>query len=150
MDTIRFLMFYRSFDAILKDIKKMEMSSMKEYGLRSVHMDCLLRIKQSECGMTATELVKASKKDKALISRVIKELTCQEFIAASDTNDEKSYNKRYILTQKSEEVVSDIVSDISQYMAAARTGIPSEDMKTFYEVLASLTHNISLITIDDE
>jgi DNA-binding MarR family transcriptional regulator len=149
MDTIRFLMFYRSFDAILKNIKKMEMSYMKEYGLRSVHMDCLLRIKQSKDGMTATELAKASKKDKALISRVIRELTSQGFISVNGRNDDKSYNKRYVLTEKSEGIVSDIVADISQYMAKARVGIPGDDMQKFYEVLASLTHNISLITIDE-
>ncbi len=145
MDTIRFLMFYRSFDTILKDIKKKETSYLKEYGLRSVHMGCLLQIKQSEKGMTATELSKASKTDKALISRVIKELTLEEFLIAKGASEDKSYNKRYVLTEKSERIVSDIVEDIGHYMAEARAGIPDEDMQTFYEVLASLTHNISLI-----
>lgn len=146
MDTIRFLMFHRSLDSILKDIKRIEMSYMSEYGLRSVHMGCLLRITQSGKGMTVTELAKESQTDKALISRVIKELTNDGFIATSGSG----YNKRYVLTEKGERVASDIIGDIGQYMLQARNGIPEEDMQKFYEVMASLSHNISLIVNDEQ
>lgn len=145
MDTIRFLMFRRSFDRILKDIKKKEMSYMSEYGLRAVHMGCLLRIKQSGKGMTATELARDSQTDKALISRVIKELANDGFV----TTDVGGYKKRYYLTEKSEKIVSDIARDVGQYMEEARRGIPEEDMLKFYEVLANLTTNISLIVKDE-
>jgi DNA-binding MarR family transcriptional regulator len=145
MDTIRFLMFRRSFERILKDIKKKEMSYMSEYGLRAVHMGCLLRIKQSGKGMTATELARDSQTDKALISRVIKELANDGFVTA----DVGGYKKRYYLTEKSEKIVSDIARDVGQYMEEARRGIPEEDMLKFYEVLANLTTNISLIVKDE-
>lgn len=145
MDTIRFLTFCRSFDKILKDIKKKEMSYMSEYGLRAVHMGCLLRIKQSGRGMTVTELAKESQTDKALISRVIKELMTDGFVATHGSG----YNKRYVLTEESEKIVLDIGGDIGVYMEKARNGIPEEDMQKFYEVLATLTHNISLIANDE-
>lgn len=145
MDTIRFLMFRRSFDRILKDIKKKEMSYMSEYGLRAVHMGCLLRIKQSGNGMTVTELAKESQTDKALISRVIKELANDGFVITNGSG----YNKRYFLGDKSEKIVSDIVGDIGEYMAQARKNIPEQDMQKFYEVLATLTQNISLIANDE-
>jgi DNA-binding MarR family transcriptional regulator len=145
MDTIRFLMFHRSLDRILKNIKKIEMSYMKEYGLRAVHLGCLLRIKQSEEGMTVTELAKESQTDKALISRVIKELSNNGFITTCGSG----YNKRYLLTEKSEGIALDIINDVGHYMAQAREGIPEEDMQKFYEVLANLTNNISLISINE-
>ncbi len=150
MDTNRFLVFHQSFDSILKNIKKKEMSYMSEYGLRSVHMGCLLRIKHSERGMTITELSKASNTDKALISRVIKELTLDGFVATKTAGEDKSYRKKYYLTKKSENVVSDIDEDIGSYMAQARAGISDEDMLKFYETLAVLTKNISLIADGDQ
>lgn len=145
MDTLRFLMFRRSFDRILKDIKKKEMSYMSDYGLRSVHFGCLLRINQSADGMTVTELAKESQTDKALISRVIKELTNDGFVTASGSG----YHKRYFLSEKSKKIVSDIMGDIGEYMAQARKDIPEQDMQKFYEVLATLTYNISLIANDE-
>ena len=145
MDTNRFLIFYQSFERVLKDIKKKEMSYMSEYGLRSVHMRCLLRIGQSEKGMTITQLAKASNTDKALISRVIKELTKDGFVTTKTVGEDKSYNKKYHLTEKGENIASDINEDMSHYMAQARVGIPEGDMLKFYETLAILSNNISLI-----
>lgn len=150
MDTNRFLVFHQSFDSILKNIKKKEMSYMSEYGLRSVHMGCLLRIKHSERGMTITELSRESNTDKALISRVIKELTLDGFVTTKTAGEDKSYRKKYYLTEKSENVVSDIDEDIGSYMAQARVGISDADMLKFYETLAVLTKNISLIADDDQ
>ena len=145
MDTNRFLTFHRNFDSILKDIKKKEMLYMSEYGLRSVHVGCLLRIKHSERGMTVTELAKISNTDKALISRVIKELLSDGFVTTKTAGEDNSYRKKYYLTEKSEHIVSDIDEDIGEYMAQARVGISDEDMQKFYETLATLTRNISML-----
>ena len=145
MDTDRFLIFYQSFEKVLKDIKKKEMAYMSEYGLRAVHMRCLMRIKKSDKGMTITQLAKATGTDKALISRVIKELTLDGFVTTKTAGEDKTYNKKYYLTEQSERVVSDINEDIVQYMAAARNGIPEDDMQVFYATLARLTQNISQI-----
>lgn len=150
MDTNRFLVFYQSFDKIVKNIKKVEMSYMREYGLRSVHMGCLLYIKQSERGMTVTELAKACKLDKALISRTLRELTVAGFVYTDANGEDKTYNKKYLLTEKSEKITTDINNDIAAYITAARGDTPEEDIKTFYRVLASFENNISLIAQDEQ
>ena len=148
MDTNRFLIFYHSFNNIVKDIKKIEMSYMSEYGLRAVHMGCLVHIFQSEKGMTVTELAKACKTDKALISRTIKELIEDDFVTTHSSA--KTYNKRYLLTDKSEQIVISINNDIKRYIVAARGDIPEEDISTFYRVLTSFEKNISLIVGDGQ
>ena len=100
--------------------------------------------------MTVTELAKGSNTDKALISRIIRELFDDGFVSADVQGEEKIYNKKYFLTQKSEEIVADINADIGEYMAEARAGISAEDMQKFYETLAALSHNISLIAGDEQ
>ena len=141
MDSNRFLVFYQSINRIVKDIKRLEMKYMSEHGLRSVHMGCLLCIKHSEKGVTVTQLAKATKTDKALISRVVKELLSDGFITTKSAD--KTYNKKYILTEKSEIVTDDVEEIISKHMANARAGIPEEKLNVFYEVLSTLEHNIS-------
>ena len=148
MNTNRFLIFYQSFNSIVKDIKKMEMAYMSEYCLRAVHMGCLIYIGSSEKGMTVTELAKACDKDKALISRTLKELMDDGFVITHSSA--KTYNKRYLLTPKSEEIVYAINNDIERYIVAARGDSPDEDIDTFYRVLANFVKNISLIADDGQ
>lgn len=148
METSRFLVFYQAMSRILKDIKRVEMSYLSEFGLRSAHMGCLLYIKQSEKGMTITQLSKSCKTDKALISRTVKELISSDFIVTNSAD--KTYNKKYVLTQKGEMIVSNIKKDIVEYMARARAGISDKDMLEFYEVLTTLENNISLIASDEQ
>lgn len=150
MEINRFLIFYQSLEKVVKDIKRKEMSYMSEYGLRSVHMRCLLTVKQSEKGMTITQLAKATNTDKALISRIVKELSNDGFLETKNPEEDKSYNKKYHLTPKSEKISSDINEDMVEYLAKAREGIPEEDMQRFYEILAILTQNISVIADSEE
>lgn len=147
MDINRFLIFHHGMNRIVKDIKRLEMTYMKEYGLRSVHMGCLLSINTSENGMSITQLARSSRKDKALISRTVKELLADGFIETRATD--KAYNKKYYLTEKSKMIANDINKDIVEYMARARVGIPEDDLHTFYGVLDALERNISLIDGDE-
>ncbi|MGM9632143.1 MAG: MarR family winged helix-turn-helix transcriptional regulator [Eubacteriales bacterium] len=147
MDTLKFLFFYESFDTIVKCIKKLEMSYMRKYSLRAVHLRCLLRMRESKRGMSVTELSRVCKTDKALISRTLRELTEEGFITSVGGEGEKTYNKKYCLTEKSEDVINDVSSDISRYIQKARKDISEEDVHIFYDVLASFEDNISRIDI---
>lgn len=143
MDSNKFLMFYQSFDTIVKAIKRMEMSYMREYGLRSVHMRCLMKIKASENGMTAAELSRECGTDRALSSRILRELGDGGFVVAKAHGEGRAYRKRFFLTEKSQKITDDISADITRYIIAARGDTPEEDIKTFYRVLFSFEKNIS-------
>ena len=145
MDSNRFLIFYQSLHEIIKNIRKIETSYMKEHGLRSVHMVYLLRIYGSEHGSTVTELAALAKTDKALTSRTVKELIDCGFVTSRTKSEDKSYRKKYRLTPRGEEVASAINSDILDYMLGARGDISEEDVQIFYRVLSAFENNISLI-----
>ena len=83
------------------------------------------------------------------VDELIKELTLDGFVATKTAGEDKSYRKKYYLTEKSENIVSDIDEDVGRYMARARVGIPESDMIKFYEVLSHLSNNISLIADGD-
>lgn len=148
MDTRRFLFFYHGLHGIVKDIKKIESSYLENYGLRSVHMSCLLNIENDREGVTATKLASLCSIDKALISRILRELVACDFVLVEGA--EKAYNKKYLLTEKGRSVVLAVEKDIVEYMTRARVGIPEEKMIAFYDVLCALENNIALIASDEE
>ena len=146
MDINRFIAFSQRLDRIVKNIKRKEMSYMREYGLRSVHITCLLCMDKYKDGATVTELSRECDTDKALISRTVKELSCDGFIVSQTEETDKKYNKKYLLSDKSEALLREIKGVISEYVAQASGDIPKEDMKTFYSVLSELERNIERIT----
>ena len=95
--------------------------------------------------MTVTELAAATSTDKALISRTLRELIDDGFIATKTPGEDRTYKKKYYLTPRSEEIVDAINKDIAAYILSARGDMPDDDIATFYRVLATFEKNISLI-----
>ena len=146
MDITRFITFSSRLDRIVKNIKKKEMAYMREHGLRSVHILCLLHIDMHEGGATVTELSRECDTDKALISRTVKELCRDGFILSEQGENDKNYNKKYFLSEKSISILSKLKTVISEYTEQANVNIAEEDLKTFYRVLGGLEQNIERIT----
>lgn len=146
MDINRFIAFSQRLDRIVKNIKRKEMAFMREYGLRSVHISCLLCMDMHKNGVTVTELSRECDTDKALISRTVKELCKNDFILSEQDENDKNYNKKYFLSEKSVSLLSKLKSVISEYIEQASGSIGQEDMKTFYRVLGELEQNIERIT----
>ena len=146
MDTSRFIGFSQRLDRIVKNIKRKEMSYMREYGLRSVHISCLLCMDKHREGITVSELSRKCDTDKALISRTVKELSRDGFILPDTDAGDKNYNKRYKLSEKSEEILCKLKSDISEYVLEANVNISVDDLNVFYHVLSEFERNIERIT----
>lgn len=149
MDTNRFLMFLQTFDRIVKNIKRIEMAYMRDFGLRSVHASCLLYMDLNREGVTVTQLSKECESDKSLISRTVKELFNEGFIVTKGSDNDKNYNKKYILTEKSDNVLTGLKNVICKDVVLARENISPEDMKIFYDVLGTFESNISLLMQDN-
>ena len=145
MSTERFTTFFQTQERILKNIKRISSPVMQAYGLRSVHTACFLAMRNNPDGLTVTEIARECFMDKALSSRIVKELVAGDYIVSTPDSKEKNYNKRYILTPKSRKIMLEINCMISEFVSEAGQNIPSEDLDTFYRVLAELDHNIESI-----
>ena len=64
-----------------KALQRAKAENVRGYGLRSVHVSCLLALYEHEEGLTGTELAAVCGVDRAQISRVAAELT----LIATDT-----------------------------------------------------------------
>ena len=145
MSTERFTTFFQTQERILKNIKRISAPVMQSYGLRSVHTACFLTLRNNSEGLTVTEIARECFMDKALSSRIVKELLAGDFIESTPESGEKNYNKRYILTPKSRKIMLELNCMIMDFVSEAGQNIPTEDLDTFYRVLAELDHNIESI-----
>ena len=145
MSTERFISFFQTQERIMKNIKRIASPVMQQYGLRGVHTACFLALRSNPNGLTVTEISKECFMDKALASRLVKELISGDYIVATSDSGEKNYNKRYILTVKSRKIMLELNCMISDYVSEAGQNIHPRDLDTFYRVLSELAHNIELI-----
>lgn len=145
MSTERFTTFFQTQERILKNIKRISSPVMQSYGLRSVHTACFLAMRQNPDGLTVTEISRECFMDKALSSRIVKELVAGDYIVSTPESGEKNYNKRYILTAKSRKIMVELNCMIADFVSEAGQNIPADDLDTFYRVLAELDRNIESI-----
>lgn len=145
MSTERFTTFFQTQERILKNIKRIASPVMQSYGLRGVHTACFLAMRNNPNGLTVTEISKECFMDKALASRIVKELVAGDYIVATPDSGEKNYNKRYIVTPKSRKIMLELNCTITDYVSEASQNIGTADLDTFYRVLSVLDHNIELI-----
>lgn len=146
MSTDKFTSFIQMFDRILKNIKKIETAYMRSYGLRGVHTTCLLCLGKHPEGLTVTQLASECGIDKALSSRVVRELFMNAYLAFSSDSENKKYNKKYVLTEKSKKVIIGLSCAISEYVSEANRNISKEKLAVFYSVLNELESNIDGMT----
>lgn len=145
MSTERFTAFYQTFERVLKNIRRIAMPVMQAYGLRSVHTTCLLAFSNCKDGLSVTELARECMIDKALSSRVIKELLAGDFIESTANQTNKNYNKRYVLTEKSQTIMEELDRLITSFVCDAGKNIPEADRLVFYRVLSEFDRNIESI-----
>ena len=145
MSTERFTTFFQTQERIMKNIKRIASPVMQLYGLRGVHTACFLALRNNPDGLTVTEISKECFMDKALSSRIVKELAAGDYIVATSDSGEKNYNKRYILTPKSRKIILELNCMITNYVSDAGQNILPQDLDTFYHVLSELDRNIELI-----
>ena len=149
MNNERFTPFVLIIERITKNIKRIADLEMEQYGLRSSHVMCILQLAKSEGGLSSSALADACGVDKAFISRITSELLEKNYIY-KEVVPEKKYKTSFLLTEKGEEVNKKMNEIISSRIESVDKHVTMKELQKFYEVLASLTHNISLITIDDE
>ncbi|MGM9646523.1 MAG: MarR family winged helix-turn-helix transcriptional regulator [Eubacteriales bacterium] len=122
---------------VLKSIKKIKDKRMNAYGLRSSHVIVLYVLGRTPEGMTPAELAEAGDVDKALISRIVAELTEKGFVTAVNIGGRR-YKARLRLTPAGEELAVYISTTVAEIQHQVSGDIPAQDLEVFYRTLFTL------------
>ena len=132
-----------SLENINKCITKIKSIKISEFGIRSAHFNCLMRIDLSSEGLTPTELSKDCGVDKAFVSRTTADLMNGGFIQINQKfNDGRKYRNKYILTEKGKEVIKETKALIEKYFMDISDKISEYDMKCFLRVIFAISESV--------
>ena len=136
----RYIKFSLTVEQLAKNLQNLKNSCMAEFGLRSVHVTCIVRLGHSVDGLTSAQLSEACDVDKSLISRVVGELEEKGFLVYEETD--KIYRRKILLTERGIEVFESIRHILFDTIDAVRGTISDRDVETFYSVLNYFDSNI--------
>lgn len=139
----RFINFRLYFETVLKNVHHIEAHYLEPYGLRSAHTVFLLTAGSISGGMTMTEISRRCYVDKALTSRMMRELIDGGFIKKVDNAG--VYKALYAPTEKGKAVIMKLDKIIAKCIADTSGNISREDLATFYSVLSHINGRIGKI-----
>lgn len=140
MNESRYITFSISIEQIAKNLQKLKNDKMASFGLRSVHVTCLVRLGQSKKGMTGADLAETCGVDKSLISRVLFELEEKGYIFYEESD--KKYRRKIFLTESGSIVLSEVQRLLETAVDEVRGDVTDAELECFYRVLNYFDRNI--------
>lgn len=130
---------FREFSSLIsrteKALQKAKAEYVRGYGLRGVHVSCLLALYERPEGLPATELASVCGVDRAQVSRVVSELTEMGLISGEAGGQRRRYRSPLLLSDEGREAASQMAGIVSDKLRSVSGDIPEEDLAVFYRVL---------------
>lgn len=139
----RFETFTVLINRIRRNMRKIKIREMEEYGLRSAHMSCLYFLYSSD-GLTATELCERCEEDKATVSRVIDHLEANGYLTCASRRA-KRYKTPLTLTEKGRAVGKMISNKVDIILDEINDGLSEEERIAFFHSLSKVSNNLQRV-----
>lgn len=135
-----FLKFTGLITSIMRNIRKMITETVSRYGIkRSYAIPIYFLYKNGP--LSATKLCELCGEDKANVSRTLKALEEDGYIAREDRPTSRS-RVRMVLTAEGYEVGGFLAARISESVALATAGVAHGDIDVMYSVLSAIEKNL--------
>lgn len=136
MEAERFEVFAMLISGLYRDIQRIKARYSEKLGIKTVHMFWLYLLRTHPEGLSASELARAGKTTRALVSREIGELTAQGYVTTDAKTEHRRYGWRFVLTEAGAAAAAEIAQVALRVQQEA--GVPEEDLKVFYRTLTVL------------
>ncbi len=139
----RYQYFSAAITSLYHDIQRVERLEMGKFGLKGPNAQCLMALSHLPEGITAARLCEITKKDKAAISRSIRQLEEGGLLRR-----EGGYRAALLLTREGRQVAMGVQEKVRLAVEQAGEGLTEEDREVFYRVLATIAGNLHTICRD--
>lgn len=141
----RFETFTTSVTKAYKCIQKIKLAETERMGLKANHVMYLHYLGKNPEGLIATELCKLCIEDKAAVSRTIVDLTEKGFIKQNETDSNRKYRIKVMLTTKGMEINKQLNEAIAIAVSKAASSLNETERENFYRVFFYITDNLENI-----
>ena len=140
---------FREFSGLVsraeKALQRAKTEHVRGYGLRGVHVSCLLELNEKPEGLTATELASACGVDRAQISRVTSELMELGLISGGAQGQRRRYRSPLSLTEEGRLAASSMADIVAEKLQSVSGDLPEEELAVFYRVFRQITERLEAL-----
>lgn len=143
--TERFYEFSGLVSRAQKQLRRVQEKYMRDFGLRSVHVSCLLRLLDEPGGLSATGLSARCGVDRAQISRVTAELEERGLVCESAPGSKRRYRGSLTLTGKGLAQAKEMQAIVAEKLQAISGGLSQDEAAEFYAVFHKIVDRLEEI-----
>ena len=137
---------FREFSGLVsraeKALQRVKTENVKDYGLRGVHVSCLLALHERPEGLTATELASVCGVDRAQISRVTAELRGLDLVCEASPWPRRRYRGALELTEEGRAAAAEMAGIVDEKLQRVSGDIPPEELTVFYRVFGAIVERL--------
>lgn len=137
---------FREFSGLVsraeKALQRVKTENVKDYGLRGVHVSCLLALHERQEGLTATELASVCGVDRAQISRVTAELRGLDLVCEASPGPRRRYRGALELTEEGRAAAAEMAGIVDEKLQRVSGDIPPEELTVFYRVFGAIVERL--------
>ena len=137
---------FREFSGLVsraeKALQRVKTENVKDYGLRGVHVSCLLALHERPEGLTATELASVCGVDRAQISRVTAELRGLDLVCEASPGPRRRYRGDLELTEEGRAAAAEMAGIVDEKLQRVSGDIPPEELTVFYRVFGAIVERL--------
>lgn len=137
--TKRFELFCTTINQIHRNLQRIKLKEMTEFGLKGIHVMCLFELYHNPEGLTLTQLSTMCCEDKAAVSRAITELVKREYVTS---DSEKKYRSLITLTPTGAQTAEKINEKAKMAVETCSGELTVEEREEFYKTLLYISDNI--------
>lgn len=140
---------FREFSSLVaradKALLRAKAEHVRQFGLRGVHVSCLLELLNTPDGLTSSELAASCGVDRAQVSRVAAELTGLGLISGPDPEGRIRYRGRLRLTDEGRSAASAMLGIVDEKLERVAAGLSPGELETFYRVFGTIVERLERI-----
>lgn len=138
----RFETFATAVAQINRCLQKIKAAEMDAVGLRSAHVMCLYALGKERAGLTAAQLCRTCREDKAAVSRSVNELAEKGYIRLEERPGGRAYRAKIFLTERGEDIVRYINGRVDRALDAVGEVLDDGRRSAFYSALTQIADRL--------